>query len=52
MQCKEKRQNMEQTKSEKFVDAVMKKDNIKAQEVLERIVKEKVAKKIANVLNH
>lgn len=42
---------MEKTKNEQFVDAVMRKDNVKAQEVLERIFKEKVAKHIAKSLN-
>lgn len=37
-------------KTEKFVKLVMKNDNVKAQKMLEDIVKEKVVKKIADTL--
>lgn len=43
---------MESTKTEKFVNAVLNKKNIKAQNILERIFKEKIIKKIAKTLKN
>jgi len=43
---------MENNDTEKFVNAVVDKNNVKAFKFLEKVLKEKVAKKIADTLNN